>query len=381
MKKINLVIYGATGSIGSSVLSIVRNNKEKFNIQGITCNKRSKKIVKIAREFGVKKIGICKINKQINKELQEFDVYQDINSFSKIINSNTEIVIFAISGLVGIDLMLKLIKSGKKIGVANKECIISIGNNFSKIAKKYSTKVVPLDSEHNSIYHLLNNSFGAFKSITITASGGPFINLPYKSFKSIKIKEALSHPIWKMGKKISIDSATMVNKALEIIEAKYLFNLKDEQISAIVHPQSIVHAMINYSNGITTALLNNPDMRIPISSLFFNFNSYSKHNKELKLIDHSKLEFHSIDPNKFPAMKLGRDVMAMGGIAPHAFNYLNDIIVNKFLKGSLKFTDIVYLNEINLEKIFAKNSNIINPNLTDIKNINKWIDSNIQFKY
>tara|TARA_Y200000002_G_scaffold368418_1_gene361480 strand:+ start:3 stop:836 length:834 start_codon:yes stop_codon:yes gene_type:complete len=277
--------------------------------------------------------------------------------------------------------MLKLIKSGKKIGIANKECIISIGSNFSKITKKYSTEIVPLDSEHNSIYHLLNNRLGTFKSVTITASGGPFRELPFKSFKNIKINEALSHPVWKMGKKISIDSATMVNKALEIIEAKYLFNLKDEQITAIVHPQAIVHAMINYSNGITTALLNNPDMRIPISSLFFKFNSYSKYNKELKLTDHSKLEFYSIDPVKFPAMKLGRDVMAMGGMAPHAFNYLNDIFVKKFLKGSLKFTDIVLLNEINLERIFAKNSNIMNPNMSDIKNLNEWICNNIQVKY
>ena len=381
MKKINLVIYGATGSIGSSVLSIVRSNKKKFNVQGITCNKNYKKLIKIAEEFNVKNLGINKRIKKTVKELNKFYVYEDISSFSNICDNKTDVIIFAISGLAGIDLILKLIKSGKKIGIANKECIISIGNNLFKTAKAHLTEIVPLDSEHNSIFHLLNKEHGNFKSITITASGGPFHKLSQKSFKKITLKQALSHPVWKMGKKISIDSATMANKALEIIEAKYIFGLNDNQIDAIIHPQAIIHAMVNYKNGVTTALLNEPDMRIPISTLFFKFNPYSDKNRTLNILEHSKLEFMEIDPIRFPAIKLGREVMKMGGIAPHAFNYLNDIFVKKFLKGSLTFTDIVYLNEINLEKIFAKNSNIMNPNLTDIKKLNEWIDNNIQVKH
>ena len=217
-------------------------------------------------------------------------------------------------------------KSGKKIGVANKECIISLGENLSKQAKNSGCIIVPLDSEHNSIFHLLNNDHGTFQSITITASGGPFRKLPLRSFSKINVKEAVSHPIWKMGKKISIDSATMVNKALEIIEAKYLFNLEDAQIEAIIHPQAIVHAMVNYKNGITTALLNKPDMRIPISSLFFKFNEYSIKTRKLNLLEHSKLEFYPINSKRYPAIKLGREVMKIGGLAPHAFNYLLSLI-------------------------------------------------------
>ena len=377
MKKINLVIYGATGSIGKSVLSVVRSNREKFNIQGITCNNNISKLLKIASEFDVKKIGVNKeINKQ-TKELDKYSVYEKITTFEELIDRKTNLIIFAISGLAGLDLVLNLIKSGKKIGIANKECIISLGRNTSKIANKHSTEVVPLDSEHNSIYHLLSNNFGLFKSITITASGGPFRRLPRRDFNKITVNQALTHPIWKMGKKISIDSATMANKALEIIEAKYLFNLKDDQIDAVIHPQAIVHAMVNYENGITTALLNKPDMRIPISSLFFKFESYSKYNKRLNIEDYSKLEFEKIDTEKFPIMKLGKEVMKIGGLAPNAFNYLNELLVEHFLDGSIKFMDIIYLNEINLEKIFAKNRNIVNPNLQNIKDINNWIDENI----
>ncbi|MDC3086627.1 1-deoxy-D-xylulose-5-phosphate reductoisomerase [Pelagibacteraceae bacterium] len=377
MKKINLIIYGATGSIGKSVLSIVRSNKEKFNIQGITCNKNYKKLLKIAKEFNVKKLGINKLIKNTNKDINKYSVFDNINSFSKIYDSKTDVIIFAISGLAGLDLFHKLCKSGKKIGMANKECIISLGENLSKQAKKSGCVIVPLDSEHNSIFHLLHNDHGSFDSITITATGGPFRKLPLKSFNNITIEQALSHPVWKMGKKISIDSATMVNKALEIIEAKYLFNLDDSQIDAVIHPQAIVHAMVNYKNGITTALLNKPDMRIPISSLFFKFNDYSNKSKQLKLLDYSKLEFLPINAKRYPAIILGREVMKIGGLAPNAFNYLNEILVRYFLKGAIKFVDITALNEINLEKIFAKNRNIVKPSLEDIKNINNWIDENI----
>ena len=380
MKKINLVIYGATGSIGKSVLSIIRENKDKFNIQGITCNKSYKKLIKIGNEFSIKKIGINKKIKNKIRELRNFSIYHKIEKFHEIIDNKTDIIIFAITGLAGLDLISNLIKSGKKIGIANKECIISLGNNLPRLARSYSTEIIPLDSEHNSIYHLLNNKYGEFESITITASGGPFRNMPRKNLNNVTIDQALTHPIWKMGKKISIDSATMMNKALEIIEAKYLFDLKDSQINAIIHPQAIIHAIINYKNGVSSALMNKPDMRIPISSLFFKFESYSKNDKQLSLVDHSNLEFFDIDPFKFPAMKLGREVMKMGGLAPNALNYLNEILVKHFLSGSIKFLDIVSLNEINLEKIFAKNRNIMKPKLIDIKNINNWIDKNLILK-
>ena len=377
MKKINLVIFGVTGSIGKSVISIVRSNRKKINIQGITCNKNYKKLIKIGNEFNVKKIGINKNVKKNIKEFNKFNIYQGIDTFDDIIDRHTDVIIFAISGLSGLDLILKIIKSGKKIGMANKECIISLGKNLIKIAKKNSTEIIPLDSEHNSIFHLLRNNKNLYKSITITASGGPFREWPLEKFNNISLKQALAHPVWKMGKKVSIDSATMVNKSLELIEAQHLFNLDESQINAVIHPQSIVHAMINYENGVTTALMNKPDMKIPISSLFFNFEKYGKLDKTFNVLDYSKLEFYPIDPMKFPAINLGKQVMKMGGLAPNAFNYLNEILVQCFIRGLIKFTDIVDLNEINIERLFAKNRNIVSPKLDDIKNINNWIDHNM----
>ena len=379
MKKINLVIYGATGSIGKSVFSIIAKNSDKINVEGITCNTNIAKLCQIAKLHDIKKIGFNeKSIKHKNKlSLRNYRVFNDLSNFHNIITDKTDIIVFAISGLAPLNLLIKILKTGKKIGIANKECIISLGKRLNLLAKKHSTEIVPLDSEHNAIYHLLKNDYGPHKLVTITATGGPFLNYNKNKLNSVTPSQAIKHPIWKMGPKISIDSSTMMNKALEIIEAKYLFNLKDDEIDAIIHPQAIIHAMLSYENGMSFAVLNKPDMRIPISSLFFKFNKNHVEKNNLRLSDISKLEFIAIDHLKFPAIKLGFQVMKIGGIAPHVFNYLNELLVNLFIKNKIKYVDIVKLNEQNLDKFFAKNSNISNPKLIDIKNINKWIDNNI----
>ena len=376
MKKINVVIYGATGSIGNSVLSVIKKNQDKFNLEGITCNNKLNKLIKIADQFKVRSIGYNEKSHSKRKyNTKKYQLYRDISEFDKIVSSKTNIIIYAISGIGSIDLILKIIKKGKKIGLANKECIISFGKKILLNAKKFSSEIVPLDSEHNSIYHLLNINFSGIEKILITASGGPFLNLDKKKFDNITPKEALKHPIWKMGKKISIDSATMMNKALEIIEAKYLFNLRNNQISAIIHPQSIVHAIINYKNGVSTALMYKPDMKVPISSLFSDFNEFSK--KNIDVADLNKLDFFEIDESRFPAFTLVHDVLQNEGLYPNVFNYLNELLVDFFLKGKIKFTDIVDLNRKNMELIFKKNANLEDPSIKDIKNINNWIDKNI----
>jgi len=378
MKKINVVIFGATGSIGDSFFSIVKNNREKFNIEGISCNKNLRKLLKISNEFNVKKIGYNekKIKKIKEYNLKNYVTYKDLEIFDKMISSKTDVIVFAISGLKPINLFIKILNANKIVGIANKECIISLGSSLNKIIAK-KTKLVPLDSEHNSIYHLLNNISFDYQSITITASGGPFLNLKYSQLKNIKPKHAIKHPIWKMGKKISIDSSTMMNKALEIIEAKYLFNLNSSQINAIIHPQSIVHAIINHRNGASTALLYQPDMKVPISSLFFSFDNYSKKQKILSLTDVSKLEFLEIDNKKFPAINLAYQVLEIGGLAPNIFNYLNEILVQKFLNGKISFIDIINYNYENLERALKNNKNIPIPSYNDIRSINSWIDKNL----
>ncbi len=379
MKKTNVVIYGATGSIGRSTLSIISKNLDKINVEGVTCNTNLLKLLKIAKSLNIKKIGFNEkfIQKQKKINLNKYEVFNDDSNFHKIVSKKTNVIIFAISGLSSLDLLIKILKSGKIVGVANKECIITLGKKFISLSKKYKTKIIPLDSEHNSIFHLLRQNLGKYKSITITATGGPFLYHTKKKLGTVTPRQAMRHPVWNMGSKISIDSATMMNKALEIIEAKYLFNLKNNEINTIIHPQAIIHALINYENGISTAILNKPDMRIPISSIFFGFNKYSNTYRDIGLSNYSNLEFIPIDNDKFPAIELCYQVMKIGGLAPHIFNYLNEILVNLFIKKRIKFLDIVKLNEVNMDKFFGKNSNIVNPKITDIKNINNWIDNNL----
>tara|TARA_B100000401_G_C52812390_1_gene724581 strand:- start:2058 stop:3209 length:1152 start_codon:yes stop_codon:yes gene_type:complete len=379
MKKINLVIFGATGSIGSSVLEIVKKNLDKFHIEGITCNRRLGKLLNIAKKYNIKKIGFNKksIKNLKLSEIKNYDIYDNLQDFNCIISKKTDVIIFGISGLQSLDLFINILKSGKKVGIANKECIISLGNKFKEIANKNETEIVPLDSEHNSIYHLLKINECKFKSVTITATGGPFLKRNKKDLKKITLEQALRHPIWKMGKKISIDSATMMNKALELIEARYLFNLKINEVNSIIHPQAVIHAFVNYENGISTALINEPDMKIPIASLFFGFNRFTSKKNSFDIYKYPKLDFMPIDTKRFPSIKLSYEVMKIDGLAPNVFNYLNEKLVNYFINGRIGFNDIVALNEINLERVFSKNRNISNPSYTDIKNINNWIDNNL----
>ena len=376
----NVLIFGATGSIGDSFFSIARKNKRKIRVVGATCNTKIKKLSKLCDEFKIHQIGIAnskmyqkftKINKYPNKKIH------GINNFNNLINKNVDIIIFAISGLASLELALDIAKSGKVIGLANKECIISLGKNFLNISNKFKSTIIPLDSEHNSIYRLIKKSNKSFRSVTITASGGPFLNKPKSSLKNITTKEATTHPVWKMGKKISVDSATLMNKSLEIIEASILFNLNSKQIKAIIHPESIMHASLNFDDGTSECLLSRPDMRISIASLFEEIDKEDFSKNFLDLATMNKLTFKKIDISQFPSIKLGYKVLKKGGLAPHIFNYNNDLLVNMFLQDRIKYLDIVSYNEITIDKFFKHNKNIHNPNYNQIINVSKWIDKNI----
>ena len=379
MKKTNILIFGATDSIGESVLSLVRNNKEKFNIIGMTCNDNIQQLKILAEEFNTTNLGIATYKKEINynKLFPKKKLFFSIDEFKELIIDNIDIIIFAISGTSILRLSLEIAKSGKIIGLANKECIISLGHIFINIAKSHNTKIVPLDSEHNAIYQILNRDDFLFKTITITATGGPFLNRRIEDLKNIKAKEAIQHPVWKMGKKISIDSATMMNKGLEVIEAKYIFDLDIEKINILVHPQAIVHGLVTYMDNSIISFMSNPDMRIPISNLLFPNKKVDLDDLYLDLSKVKTLNFYEVDRNKFPAINLVKEVMYQGGLAPNGMNYINDKLVNLFLLNRIGFLDIVNYNIATLEKFFSKNSNIEKPSIDDIINFNKWIDSNI----
>ena len=376
-----ILLYGATGTIGDSVFKIVKENQGKLKIVAATCNTNYKKLEKLKIKYNIEKLGINNY-----ESAKKYDsLYGTINkklvvgndNFSKLITKDIDIIILAISGLSALNISYDIAKSGKIFGLANKECIISLGPRLISVAKRNKTKIIPLDSEHNSIYRLLELNKNKFKSITITASGGPFFNKNINYLKKVTPNQAIKHPIWKMGKKISVDSATMMNKALEIIEAKYLFDLKNNQINAIIHPESIIHAAINYHDNSSISLLNEPDMKIPISYLF-KLNSNSHRNGNIfQDLNNKSLTFHKINLNKFPAIRLAYKVLDMGGLAPHIFNYNNEVLVNYFLQKKIRFTDIVRFNEITLKKFLKHNDNVVQPNLNDLHKCSIWINKNI----
>ena len=374
-----ILLYGATGTIADSVFKVVKKNSKKLSVVAATCNTNYVKLEKVKNEYGIKKIGInnCKAaTKYQNTYGRNKNLIIGNDNFSELITKDVDVIILAISGLSPLNISYDIVKSGKIIGLANKECIISLGSLLLPLARRYKTKIVPLDSEHNSIYRLLESNKNVLKSITITASGGPFFRKK-KNLNNVTPKEATKHPVWKMGKKISVDSATMMNKALEIIEAKHLFNLEDNQINAIIHPESIIHAAINYYDNSSISLLSKPDMKIPISYLF-KINNYEKKNQNIfDELDKKKLTFYKINNKKFPAINLAYKVLRIGGLAPHIFNYSNEVLVSHFLQKNIKFVDIVKYNEITLKKFFKDNKNIDKPNLNDIHKCSKWINKNI----
>ncbi len=376
----NILLYGATGTIADSVFKVVNNNKKKLRVVAATCDTNYEKLAKLKNKYCIKKIGINDYNsaqkyKSIYRNNKNLIVGNE--NFSKLISKNVDVIILAISGLSPLNLSFDIVRSGKIVGLANKECIISLGPRLLSLAKRYKTRIIPLDSEHNSIFRLLEFSKKKFKTITITASGGPFLNKKISYLHKVTPKQAIKHPVWKMGKKISVDSATMMNKALEIIEAKYLFNLNKKQINAIIHPESIIHAAINFCDNSSISLLNKPDMKIPISYLLKVDNEKSKSTNIFEQLDKKSLTFYKIDQKKFPSIKLVYEVLEIGGLAPHIFNFNNEILVNKFLHNKIRFLDIVKYNEITLKKFFKYNENINQPNLRDIHKCSIWINKNI----
>jgi 1-deoxy-D-xylulose-5-phosphate reductoisomerase len=291
MKK-KIAILGSTGSIGKTLIEIIKENKKNFDIVLLTADKNYKEILKQAKYFKVKNLIINNeksFRELKKKKLGKINIFNNYNSFNNIFKKKIDYVMSSISGIDGLDPTLKIIKHTKKIAIANKEAIICGWHLIQKDLKKYKTTFVPVDSEHFSIfYSLQGNKVSNINKIFLTASGGPLNNIPKKRFKNIKISEAIKHPNWKMGKKISIDSATMMNKVFEIIEAKKIFNLKYHQLDILVHPKSYIHAITKFNDGMIKIIAHDTNMKIPIfNSLYdgtkkFNKNRRSKY-KKIKL--------------------------------------------------------------------------------------------------
>ena len=345
MKKI--AIFGSTGSIGSSLLKIIKDDKKNFKIELLTANKNYKKLIKQAKFFNVKNIIITDHNSFLitTKLLKDtkIKIFENFNSLNKIFNIKKKInySMCAISGFEGLKPTLDIIKFTKTIAIANKESIICGWNLIKKDLKKYKTNFIPVDSEHFSIWSLLeNNKKNNFEKIYITASGGPFRNLPLKKFKNISIKDALKHPNWSMGKKITIDSATMMNKVFEIIEAKKIFNLDYNQLEILIHSKSYLHAIVKFDNGLSKLLVHDTNMMIPIfNSIYFNNNKKFK-SKDLDIKTLNNLNLKKIENIRFPVIKILNNLSKEDSLFETIIVSANDKLVKLFLNNKIKFTDI-----------------------------------------
>ena len=377
MKKI--VIFGSTGSIGSSLLSIIKKDKKTFQIKLLTANKNYKKLIKQAKFFNVKNIIITDYNSYLIAtnllKNTKINVYKNFDSLNIIFDKNKKIsyAMCAISGFQGLKPTLDIIKYTKTIAIANKESIICGWNLIKKDLKKYKTNFIPVDSEHFSIWSLIHNDKkNNLEKIYITASGGPFRKFPLKKFKNISIKDALKHPNWSMGKKISIDSATMMNKVFEIIEAKKIFDLKYNQLDILVHSKSYLHAIVKFNNGLSKLLVHDTNMTIPIFNSIYNNDEKKIRSKKLDINILNNLDLRKVDNIKFPVIKIIKKMLEKDSLFETVIVSANDKLVNLFLNNKIKFIDIsnillkiCTLSEFNRFKLIEpKNIDEIN-NLAD----------------
>jgi len=383
MKKI--AIFGSTGSIGSSLLKIIKDDPKKFKIELLTANKNYKKLIKQVKFFNVKNIVVTDYNSFLvaTKLLKntKVKVFKDFDSLNKIfkINNKIDYSMCAISGFQGLKPTLDIIKFTKTIAIANKESIICGWNLIKKDLRKHKTYFIPVDSEHFSIWSLLdNNKKNNFEKIYITASGGPFRKLPLKKFKNISIKDALKHPNWSMGKKITIDSATMMNKVFEIIEAKKIFDLNYKQLEILTHPKSYLHAIVKFNNGLSKLLVHDTNMTIPIfNSIYFNTKKKLK-SKNIDIKTLNNLNLKKIDNIRFPVIKILDNLSNEDSLFETIIVSANDKLVKLFLNNKIKFTDISNI----LIKICSiaefKKFKLIKPrNIEEIHNLSHYVSLKI----
>ena len=339
----NILLLGATGSIGKSVLSVIKQNQDELNLMGISFNTNISKGTEIIEQFSPSYVHIENVS--CFQEKKFFDTCSYINTPSEledlINHKEVDIIVCAISGFAGLKAAYMAASSGKKILLANKESVVAGGDLILPIAKENKTEIIPIDSEHNAIFQCLNGEKGTedVKKVIITASGGPFLNMSISELKNVTVNEALAHPNWKMGNKVTIDSATLVNKCLELIEAKYLFNLDENYFDLVVHPQSIIHSIVTYIDGSSICQMSSPDMRVPIAHAMSNENRLP--------IDFHSLDFTSLNlsfqefpPDRIDIQNIAREICNKGSNYGAVFNAANEIAVESFINGKINFDKI-----------------------------------------
>ena len=365
--KKNIILLGATGSIGQSSLRLIRKNKEKFNLLGVSAHNNVKLLSQIVNEFNVPNVVLSNPKNALDY-FGKNELQLGPSSLIDLAKINCDVVISGIIGMTGLHPAFAAINVGNDLAIANKETLVSAGKIFLDNSNKNRGKILPVDSEHSAIFQCLDkNNIANVDYITLTASGGPFLNTPLSEFKNIQIKDAIKHPVWKMGKKISVDSATMFNKALEIIEASVLFDIESDKIEVVIHPEHIIHGLVHYKDGSIIANLGLPDMITPLSVAINWPSRLDLGIKKMSLSAISKLSFYEPDLKKFPGLKLGWDSLQNPLCSPIVLNASNEIAVDAFLNNKIKFTEIY--------NVVCESLNFYNPpipqNIDDVIEIDK----------
>tara|TARA_B100001123_G_scaffold400027_1_gene485472 strand:- start:518 stop:1678 length:1161 start_codon:yes stop_codon:yes gene_type:complete len=374
--KRKIAILGSTGSIGKSTLEVIKKDKKNFNVVLLTANNNYKELIKQAKQFKAKNVLIKnkKFYLKVKNSLKGIKVYSGDISLQKIVRKKLDYTMSAVVGLAGLQPTIDAIKISSTVAIANKETIICGWQILSKLIKKYKTTIAPVDSEHFAIMELTKGvQKEEVEEIIITASGGPFLNTPISKLNKIKPKQAIKHPNWKMGKKISVDSANMMNKVFEVIEACRLFKFDKSKYKIMVHPQSYVHSIIRFKNGLIKMILYNTDMKIPIANTIYkNQNNHLK-TSNINIKDLNNLNFEKVSHKSFPSIKLIEKCFTLGLSTPIIINAANEVLVDLFLKGKIGFLDIVEtINKILKNKDFKKYAKRKPSSIKDIKTADNW---------
>ena len=378
MKK-KVAILGSTGSIGKNLINIIKKDKHNIEIILLTANKNYQELLKQTKLFKVKNIIITNKKSFIQFKKKKFsykiNIFEDFSSFNKIFKNKIDYILSAISGLEGLNPTLSIIKYTRLIAIANKEAIICGWSILDKELKKNKTKFIPVDSEHFSLHYALqNNSIDHVEKIYLTASGGPFLNTPLNRFINIKLKDTLKHPNWSMGKKISVDSATLMNKVFEIIEAKKIFNISYKKINILIHPKSYVHALLKFNDGMIKIIAHDTNMTIPIHNTLYSEKEKAIMTKKLDLEKLSNLNFQTVDYQKFPLVKIISKLADKDSLFETVIVAINDELVKQYLNKKITFIELIYkINKFINLKEFVKYK-FIKPNkIKTIENLNRYV--------
>jgi 1-deoxy-D-xylulose-5-phosphate reductoisomerase len=354
MKKV--LILGSTGSIGVNTLNVIRNFPDRFKITALTVNSNTELLIEQVNEFNPELVVITddSVSNELKKHIPaNCTILSGADGLVKAASdTDYDILVGAMVGFAGLSPTIEAIKRGKRIALANKETLVVAGEIVIKYCNEFGAEIIPVDSEHSAIHQcLVGENKDDVEKLILTASGGPFLNKDKSFFDKATVDEALNHPNWKMGNKVTIDSATMINKGLEVIEAHWLFGLPTEKIDVVIHPQSIVHSMVQFKDGSIKAQMGLPDMKLPIQYALSFPDRLENDFPRTDLLALETLNFYKPDFNKFESLKLAFEALETGGTAPCILNAANEVAVEKFLNKEIKFSHITMLIQKALEKI------------------------------